>query len=321
MIKDNLVPKKYGEPRLRKQRQQADEGFTNFQEPQRLKKREFGLRLKQSLKTAGEREGVKTTLGLAERLKVDQKTLERWYAGAHVPDTERLYAIAQITGDSLDWIFGFSEVPQRRADRSVAAEAGDALRTAIEKIATEFQTFESLNTRSSNQGAESSQVRFPNWHKRIDPLPSSSSDLVQLLATAWWNRQIMELGSRWRDTLRELATRMRSDSRDETLDPQARGLLSDRSEQLHRDASSLDSVESIIGKLEQLEDQAQLTAESNFYVRKRGEPAFRTSFPVLAPALGYGLAWHGPKHDNLWCINTELRVIVKRKGWFLVEIE
>jgi hypothetical protein len=71
--------------------------------------------------------------------------------------------------------------------------------------------------------------------------------------------------------------------------------------------------------LDQLESREPLFAVSDFSRGLYPEKGHRTAFEVLGARMGLGLAWHGPKRDEVWCIDATLRVYVRRRGRFLIE--
>jgi hypothetical protein len=229
--------------------------------------------------------------------------------------------IGQLTGDSVDWLLGFDDISQRRLDRAPVAHVGDDLRRILEQTASDIQTEESALIKAIAE-RDSVPLPVPRWRKRLNPLPESPSDLVALLAKGWWDREIMTQAVRWRDTLRELAAKMRADSAS-AEEAYLQEVLLRTSDRIYYDADHLDSTDAFLRKVDALESEGPLPNVNRPTSLDSIGVAFsltlETDFPVLANRLNYGVAYRGKKRDRVWYIDTDLHVSVREHGRCLVE--
>jgi hypothetical protein len=119
-----------------------------------------------------------------------------------------------------------------------------------------------------------------------------------LLASAWWESQILELGAKWQETIRDLAARMRTDS--QRVDEQSeRSALRDGSERLLHDAAELDTMDRILEKLDGLESSGRVSASATTPADSIQRGGTERVLTFLGPRRGSALRGMGQSTTTL----------------------
>jgi hypothetical protein len=273
----------------------------------------IGRRLRESLGRAasalfvatGQPHRRPTVDDYAEILGVDKKTVERWFRGENLSWAQRAFTIGAFTGDSIDSILGFANVPTRRGD-SVATRDAEELRRRI-------QSMKGYAARAPRP--LTTVLGIPHWHKRLTSIPDSPDELLTAAAEAVWKSRLDSLKERWMDSLEGLATLMKQDAM--TLaDSGLKAALHAAITRVRFEMSDLDSSASPVETIDRLEVTAPLVARGADTLFM--SPPLRTTFAVVGAIADCGLAWRGKRMDYAWYIDpSDLRARHRNRGRFL----